>query len=329
MKITRYHRYCGLVLLVFLAATLFFTGLFNIGGGRVPYFSQAPKPESPDWYIDLQYGTTESHYHVLYNDFGPSIDNARKADVLILGDSQSLLGFDWRGIEAFSEEHNLSIFNMAIDGGTGWEFPLAIMRRYGLCPKAVIIGRTDFFTNPVFQAAKAAMDSSRLESFKRILSGETMWRLKNALQMVSPALLHLLYPKNSFHGTYRSTVNGCWFRDGWFDDSHRPLLPREGECTKDIAIPPPFVEYLQSCGTAVLVGPVAEDNYCPQQIRRLAEALHGESVIVSPDGLATYDGNHLDKASSEAFTDRFLQAFRRTKAFAALTGTPPQPQAPQ
>lgn len=318
MKLHRYHLFLGTVSVVFMAGLLFFTGLFNLGGGRTPYPAIKAKPPDNDWYIDMQYGLTESHYHVLYRAIGPSIEHARQADVLILGDSHALLGFDWRQVAAFNKTSGVKLFNLAVDGATGWEFPLAVMKKQGLRPKAVLIATPELMTNPVFPAAREAMDGSSLTSFKYVLSGETMWRIKNVIGLCSPRLFDWIYPAKALYANYRSVTNGCWFRDDWIDDPHTPVTLAPEPCGQDVPLPKAFLDYLAAGGTKVLVGNIPTTGYCPAATWRLAQRLHAEGIVVSPEGLTTYDGSHLDKASSELFTKRFLDALSRTATFRAL-----------
>ncbi|MFZ5428510.1 MAG: hypothetical protein ACOZEN_16220 [Thermodesulfobacteriota bacterium] len=322
MKLRRYQAYLLIVLGLFLSALAHFTGFLNVGGGRAGYLAVESTPPGADWYIDLQWGLTESHFHVLYHGIGPSIENARKADILLLGDSRALLGFDWRQIEAFSKDHGVRIFNLAIDGGTGWEFPLALMKRHGIRPKAVILTVPSFISNPVFPAAREAMDSSLLTSFKYVLSGETIWRLKNSIAMVSPRLLTWFYPRHSFHSTYRSTVHGNWYRDNWIDDPRYPVRAAGEPCGKEPPLPAEFMDTLSGWGTTVILGDIPGDNWCPADAARLAARMGAESVTVSDKGLHTYDHGHLTRDSSELFTRRFLDALTRTQAFGRIARKP-------
>lgn len=315
MKLRRYQLYLTAVLLVFAAAVLFFTGAFNFGGGRTPYLSVKATPPGADWYIDLQWGLTETHYYVLYHGIGPSVANARQADIVLLGDSRALLGFDWRQVEAFSRAHGVRIFNLAIDGATGWEFPLAIMKKHGIHPKAVVFTVPSFVANAMFQAAKEAMDTSWLTSFKYVLSGETLWRVKNAAALVSQPGFTWLYPRQSFNATYRSTLSGCWFRDDWLDSPHMPIKQADAPCLKEYALPGELTQAFKQWGTSVIVGNIPSGGWCPGQEQALAEQIGGEGVGVDTDDLRTYDGSHLDKASSEAYTRRFLEGLAGTEAF--------------
>ena len=316
MKSTAYHRFLGVVLVVIVAAVLFFTGLFNLGGGRTPYFSEAPVPKGVNWYVDLQWGMTEAHYHVLYRGFGPSIENARKADVLLLGDSRAMLGYDWRQIEAFAEAEGITLFNLGIDGGTGWEFPLEIMKRHGVKPKAVVI-LPDFISSPIFPAAKDALDGTLLSSFKYVLSSETLWRIKSTLDRYCPYLLKLFFQKNSNLATYRSTTNGCWFRDGWIDEPHYPVPIPDGS-GDDKEIPSKLMSYLSASNIAVAVTYFASDNGTLTLGDRLAKRMGGEGIPIRVDGLSTYDQVHLDKAGSELYTKRFLEVFKQTNIYKSL-----------
>jgi len=318
MKPRRYQAYLSIVLAVLIAAILFCTGVFNFGGGRTPYLSVRPTPPGADWYIDLQWGLTETHYYVLYHGIGPSVASAREADILLLGDSRALLGFDWRQIEEFARARGVRIFNMAIDGATGWEFPLAVMKKHGIRPKAVVLTVPSVVVNPMFQAAREAMETSYLTSFKYVLSGETLWRIKNAVALASEPFFAWLLPRHSFNATYRSTKNGCWFRDYWLDTPHNPIPPAAAPCVADLALPAELVDAFASWGTSVIVGNIPSGGWCPGQEERLALQLGGESVSVEADDLRSYDGSHLDKASSEAYTRRFLEGLARTGAFKRL-----------
>src|SRR6185437_2532350 len=70
------------------------------------------------WYRDLGGRSVPEiqELDIFYNNFGPSIEEARKADVILLGPSFMLYAIDPDQLRQFGEKHGLKIYNMAFFG---------------------------------------------------------------------------------------------------------------------------------------------------------------------------------------------------------------------
>jgi hypothetical protein len=324
MKYTKYHSYIIIICATSAVVLFYLTGGFYPGGGVVPYLTELPSPEDSGWYIDIQKGVTESHYYVLKNNFGPSIENLRKADVVLLGDSRALLGFDWRQVEELHHKTGLRIFNLAIDGGTGWEFPLYIMKRYNIKPKIIIITVPEVLTNPNWIGAKDALNSSWLSGYKQVISAEISWRYKNLLSLVSPPQMKRFFPPIPIYSSYRSTKHGCWFRDNFTEGpEHYPITLATQSGPLTITPPKSFFDFLSACGTQVFLANIPNNigntAYDRQILPDLAAKLDLPFIEVSSDDLTTTDYAHLDKRSSEIFTYRFFDKFVEIPAIKEIT----------
>jgi len=313
MKQIKYYIFFIAVTLIAFAALFFSSGGLAPGGGLYTYLTVLPSPTSCGWYSDFRRSETEAHFYIFQHNFGSSIENARKADVILLGDSRVLLGFDWRQIDEFSNQYNITFFNLAIDGGSGWEFPLHLMQRYDIKPKIVILAVPDAIVNPMWIGAKDALNSSWISALKHVLAGEISWRYRNFITLLTPSVFKALLPAYNFNSTYRSVTNGCWFRDSFEDFNHLPVKTTSEPCNIDFPLPHEFLNHLNKIGAKLIIGNVPNNiggvDYCPTLASHLANTLGTDHIEVSPDSLFTMDMAHLDKNSSEEFTRRFLKQF--------------------
>ena len=101
---------------------------------------------------------------IFYHGIGPSIENARKADILFVGHSKVELGMDWRSLEEFGARYGIKIFNMALPGERSGSIFLAIIKKFDLRPRILVVSPSSdcdqgmaFFTDPQTPMAKTAM----------------------------------------------------------------------------------------------------------------------------------------------------------------------------
>jgi hypothetical protein len=117
-----------------------------------------------DWYMNLRRAnaTQALDRDVMYHGIGHSMEYARDADIVILGHSMGLFGFDWRLLQEFSKKHGVKIFNLSSGGDTSGEFLLRVALKNGLRPKIWLINAddfgTDFFSSDVSLAKGEAGD---------------------------------------------------------------------------------------------------------------------------------------------------------------------------
>src|ERR1700730_12863032 len=117
-----------------------------------PLSAKASPPPSADWYLAYFNGDVE--HFAIYNDLDGAAEALKHADVLFLGDSRMQYAFRDRAVlhQFFSSRH-LSYFILAFGYGEGRDFPEAIIRKFDLHPKWVILNDDPFFGNPTSPVA--------------------------------------------------------------------------------------------------------------------------------------------------------------------------------
>jgi hypothetical protein len=280
-------------------------------------YSNFPKPEIQD-------------REVYFYNIGHSIEEARKADVVILGHSSVLYALDDDQIRAFDTLHGVRIFNMASAGNASGDFIRAVIKRWDIHPKLWVINADDepvSFFNPGVDDYGATGVSSAPEIVKtsliigvlRAYRRNVRWLLGDQVARLPLGLRQRFFPSfMSRFQTWRSTETGDWvFPEvgSYYDQVNSRLRPPAKSCplaAKEIADARGF---LDDIGGAVVFTLVPYVRWCPQHTDELAAALGIEAIIPPTTDYTSPDGRHLDRTGAKAFTSWFLDALARTAEF--------------
>jgi hypothetical protein len=280
-------------------------------------------PEAPgkDWY--LSYYQTDKAFSLdhdrLYYNMGGAIERARDADILILGHSMTVFGFDWRRLERFAEQRDVRIFHLGFLSEISREFSLQLIRRYDLKPKIVIVN-LDYQGRPAFLADSMTPYARRVISegfLKRTLSAcltdKMRWWLGND------------HPEAISRVIYRSVRHGGSFVDHWagYLADHPPFQSRNTDCqaatVQEASQALKWSLELQQRGSEIVLTTVPSRNTCLKATADIAKQIHASFIAVDGRGMTSFDdGYHLDRQGAALFTDRFLQAFESSAAFRRL-----------
>jgi hypothetical protein len=277
------------------------------------------------WYQNYELRFEVQDHEIFFHGIGHSIENARQADIIFLGSSRVIFAIDWRVAQEFERKHHVKLFNMSFAGGVSGEFPLRLMRKWGLRPKLWVInadleegkitksffhmhlpGGGDFKTG----SPRHVVTTSWLTAFLTVVGRNVRWRLKMAMGIL----------KND---SYRSAKDGNWYLDNWpletRDDYPKIDMSGHRSCLEN----PEEVElarrYFDAIGGAVILIQVPSVIACAARIQHLASALGVPSFTVTPEEYSTSDGGwHLDRKSSRMYTTRFLEWLERLPEFQRL-----------
>src|SRR3990167_4812189 len=219
------------IVVIFLLTGYFFEG-FSLSKISLRGFTFSPPPG--EWFLanTLHSGTTE--WNGFYHEIGPAADNAREADILLLGNSRALFAFDQDVLRKFSEHYGIKIFNLSFPGeGDVWS--LQLFEKLNLRPKLVIIaaesGGGDSTNAPFFEnicRVACHLTPDRMEAIKLFVGKTISWRFLMLRHDFCPWWLEKIlppYPEKWNHRySYRSSKDGAWFRDG-FENEPTPVYP--------------------------------------------------------------------------------------------------------
>src|SRR5690349_12349517 len=81
------------------------------------------------------------------------VENLRRADVVFVGDSELLIGFSEANVEKFFADRGIRYFLLGFGYGESSEFALAVLKKYALKPKVMVLNIDPFFRH--FRSAPA------------------------------------------------------------------------------------------------------------------------------------------------------------------------------
>jgi len=196
---------CGLLVLVAFASTTFL--LARLGTAQwMPVFDV---PGEDSFFV---YSVSdELSQMVLYHGLGKSIANARRADILFVGNSRMPLGLREDVIVPAAEKLGLRAFSLGCGHSEKIRFALDLIRKHDLRPKVVVVvGGPNLFTEGLSGPAKHAEQMTRWQAWKEWTEAEGRWDFQR--------IVHSWLPKIDFVGQnltsswiiYRSSRNGWW-----------------------------------------------------------------------------------------------------------------------
>lgn len=315
-----------------LLAFLLTFGLASVAGqcwGRLVLdaaaFSAYPwyVPDGDDWYVAYDADLVERDHYVLYGNYGSAIDNLRRADIVILGDSRAQLGFSRDILARFEAAHGVRVYNLALGYTEPAPLPLAIIRDYDIRPRVFVVnaetgGVAPFFRDTPGYLGKIVLAGGRAGAWKTAFGKVAMDQLDAWIRPLFP----YVFASSEHYLLLRSWSTGFWYRN--------PPLAREGDkpvaqpagqsltpprpdevqvAQQEVQVAQQVVSELRSRGARVVFTYVPSPNTALAPSQELARRVGVEEIAPSDAGLMYVDGSHLDSSSAERFTERFLEQF--------------------
>jgi cellobiose-specific phosphotransferase system component IIB len=298
-----------------------------LGGARRDHFAALPLNGDYSWYLNFsgRHVPEIQDLDLFYHNIGHSIDEASKADIVLLGPSFVAYALDPELLQQFGERHGIKIYNMAFIGIRSGEFSRQVIKRWGLHPKLWIINVDDQFahffspsmdmsigpqTTPI-----AAVKYGRLRGWLAVASRNVRWRVENwwaswSTGAEQPKLLEIY--RRPDDGSAHLGVNPRYYAA----DNGVVPIDRDQNCHSDAKTIALGRDYLRDIGGRSVFMLVPHSQYCPQQARELAEALGVEALLTPDSAYASVDGGgHLDQRGAVAFTTFLLSDLERSDAF--------------
>lgn len=258
-------------------------------------------PAGSDDYLAYSLGGIEDQ--MIYHGFLGIPKYLKRADVLFVGNSHMQFGWPRQTLEPFFAARHMHFYNMAFGYVETSAFPLAIIKKYNLHPKWIIINVEPFFSNKPSGMAEVTMDDTMFDAFKFRLETAGSFYGDRYLHRVVPTLAQQFPPGDEVY--FRSIHDGSVWLAAAADIHWHPT---------------PVTTPWRACIPAALKFKAAMDRRNIRMIfthspvttdtaaRGLSVALGGVPVVdaSSLPNLYTFDGSHLEHASAVRFSQSFL-----------------------
>jgi hypothetical protein len=285
----------------------------SLFAGR-PLASTAVIPQSKDDYLGYYRGAVEEY--AVYDNLGHVSDALKNADVIFLGNSRVEFAFRDRAIlDRFFAARSLKYYVAAFGYGEQSPFPQAIIRKYDLHPKWVIVNPDPFFGGTPSYVAKKVMAESDFDAFKFQLETVSAFESQRYLHRIVPYLGTLWWiHSNAEWIWFRSKRNGTIFLSAGRGDpapAVAPSINAYGALWEPGRVPAAieFKRDLAKRGAKLVLTRVPPDSDVSPI--GFAKVLHVPLIAPDLTGLWTLDGHHLDDHSAARFDAAFLEEFGR------------------
>ena len=294
----------------FLVATYLLPRL-PLGPEASPRLLDVPPFEVPSDSFFVESAGDDLSQMVLWHGLGDSIENARRADILFVGDSRMPVGLREEVIVPAASALGLRVFSLACGHVERVRFALELIRKHDLRPKiVVVVGGPHVFRDLWSAPADQARSMTRWQAWAAWVEADARWRLQRWLHSWLPKIDWFDHDLTSPWILYRST------RTGWLlpvvepsssipigarpeDPSYAALLPLARELKQE----------LDQRGAELVLSVVPYGDTRTGHLPFLAQELGVPVVLPSFDGMFTADGSHLDRSSARSYAKIFWSQF--------------------
>lgn len=307
---------------IFLA-TFFLVVAFGFAPARVAQFTldnakcRLNNHQANDEFLAYcNYGSYADYEHgALYYDLESSVsENIHNAEVIFFGNSLTQVSFSTKFTRSFFEERGIKYFIMGWGYSELGRFADAVIKKWRASPRVIVINADPFFSQNASPPAQAIIDGSI----------QSKWDvfLHFAYQRLHPVVCRLPLicagsaDPNRDAAIYRSAADGQWnVGTFWINDGAAPIAIQARKPLSDAEMASATElgqKFLNDLGIdrrcVVLTGIPSSNTDGPAAARTLARSLGTRLILLDIPDLATVDGGHLNRPSSERWSKEFLTA---------------------
>lgn len=260
-------------------------------------------------YCDYATAGDYEHGALYYGLERTAIRQLQQADVVLMGNSRLMFATSTAATDDFFRRLGLRYYVLGFGYGETSEFPLKLLMRYGVHPRAVIVNADPFF-QPGLSPPAADVTSGKPEIFKKYVGKAMAQRVHKSICRLWPSACQ---PRAN--AIFRSVRDGRWHWEGsfqtgqifpltadhtlpaWFDENLRALagvgddfrrtLGLERRCILLTGIPVPAID-------------------SSAMAEKLGAAMAVPVVTARVTDLHTIDGSHLDSDSANRWAAAFF-----------------------
>jgi hypothetical protein len=276
-------------------------------GGPIAFARQeTPFMRFPDasWFAVFYRGGAQLDHTILYNGLGSSIEHARRADAIFLGNSQMQFALPMHELREFERRSRVRPFSLALPFGEGYRFPFRILEKFDLRPGVVVVSVGRFFREDESPAALQVMREGWWGGWTQVAEERIAARIWPFASAVFPSFIALRPPWYIL----RSSDYGTWQPVAWPHD-HVAVT----EVATDPSLAVPAAARLRSAlarrGTQLVLTcvPTFRAVCSPASTRALAEKIGVRAVVPTVDRLWTGDLAHLCPLSGKRYGRALLR----------------------
>lgn len=285
--------------------------------GRVKNITLAERP-SDDYYLAHDHGGHVDHHVLYFGTDAAALDHLRRADVLFLGNSRLMFAARPRVLDAFFASRGLRYYVLGFGFREADRFPLAIIEKFDLRPRVVVVNADGFFENSLSDFARTVMKDTSFGAWKFGHEAEAGHEIRRALHMLVPNYVDL-FGRPGFLWrrelvVYRSRTNGTWQLSPWApgtggvpgrDLTQPPLRRHEIDAARRLKA------VMDERGTSLILTYVPTPRPLGGGPALFAGLLGVPLVHADPGGLKSEDGDHIDEASAIAWSEAFVRELGR------------------
>lgn len=302
-----------LVLFFCCAATAFAAGWVGWWSAGVLHCPPPPAGTFLAYCRDEAYGDFE-HGAFLFGLEAKAVQQARLADVVVIGNSRAQFGFSTEAMRRHFARRGWSYYLLAMGYGSTSAYAEELLKRYAIRPRVLVVNADPFFTAdaPSVVADVLAPDRSTLWSYRR------KWVFQRLLRSTCQPLAR--WCGDVVGGIHRRIDTGEWIWNGVLVSgdlsvpfAERIVSPRQEAESARLA-----TSFVRGLGLPARCVIVTEVPGLSADARRaaatIAAAAGARAILPVTDGLASLDGDHLNAASAERWVEAFLAAADATFA---------------
>lgn len=264
---------------------------------------------------------TEGHFYsepisgslsqlALYHGVGGSIEHAKAADVLFMGNSRLQSGLRHHFAER-AKAAGIKAFSIGAGYAERVPFAMEVIRKQRLTPKIlVVMGGPYFYSDDLSNMAEQAMAMSWWAAFKRYWEERAYWVFQRHLHTHLPKLAVLDRPLTHRIINYRSIEHGWWKA---VHEPTRPYAIRPGAELRDYGFVMPRIDDIMSemskHDTLVILSLLPYGRTMTGHFDLITQRYDIPVLLPSFEGLSTNDGSHLHPESAALYAERFWELF--------------------
>lgn len=283
--------------------TLVLAGAFH-GLRANGLFSCTAAGYSPTEYLSYCQATKYADYDHGAIWFGlerEAVASAARADVLIVGNSRTQFGFSSDATRRWFGALPARFFLLGFSHYENYTFEAPLMKRLGAHPRAVVINIDSFWEDDETDPGRSVM---------RDPEAEGRYRQKRIFQYVHRPVCTLLpVACRTEYTIFRSRTDGTWRFEGGVTNAaavHYDAAIDSAKVARYVERGQAFLPSLGIDSACVILTVVPTTKTAIGTSRAIAAGLGRTFVAPEVEGLLTFDGNHLDRASAERWSSAFL-----------------------
>jgi hypothetical protein len=251
---------------------------------------------------------------------GEALARLRAAEVLFLGSSRLMFALRQEVVRPFFEAEQVRYYVLGFGFREGDRFPLAIIRKFDLRPRLVVVSADGFFDFGLSPWAEVVNSDTPFAARKLQAEAEAAHEARRVVHRVVPNWLRLfgmpgLGLQRSFIA-YRSRFDGTWAISPWsspnaaFSDVNAEGSPlSRGE----VAAAHAFKAELDARGAQLVLTRVPSPEAMPGAgPARFAELLGVPLLLPEVPALTSFDNSHLSEGSAYDWSQAIVEALAPT-----------------